>query len=81
MIPISFSRDGLPIFYHDDSKDLQYKDEKIPYRILKFAYDSPRDRIIIKPNLTMVKSKGFIQLGCLIIDKINCEQIIKKCEK
>ncbi len=73
---IDFSDDGLPIFYDDEAKTIQFKDTIVPYKLLKKAIESPKDRVQLTPDLYMIKSGGFIEFGCLQLTQTKCKTLI-----
>lgn len=73
---IHTSKEGLPVIYDEDSREIQYKDTKVPFAYLKRAINSDLDRVQLSPTLTMVKSGEIINFGCLTLTMEICKSLI-----
>lgn len=78
MKTLDYCDKGIPIFYDEEEENVIYKDNSVPYKDLKAAYDSGYDSIQLKPDLFFRKYSGIYEFGCLHLSEIKVQQLIKK---
>jgi hypothetical protein len=78
MIVLDFSKEGLPIYYDETTKEIVFKNNRVLYSHVKEAYKSSYDRVDLGKDLKMIRTDFGISFGCLELSHQQCKTIIKK---
>jgi hypothetical protein len=78
---LDYSQEGLPIIYDEDSAELIYKDNRVPFSLIKSAVESNCNTYPLTENLDYETSGGFVTFGCLEITKVKFNQLYKQVWK
>jgi hypothetical protein len=78
---LDYCTSGLPIEYDEETSDLIYKDNRVPFSLIKLAVESGFDKYPLTDNLEFERSGGYIVLGCLEITKDKFNQYYKQVWK
>lgn len=74
---IAYCENGLPIELFEDTDEIVYKDNKVPFTAIKSAMESGLDKVELTHNLTFIKTGGFVSFGCLTLSETKVKQLIK----
>ena len=75
---LDYCSKGIPIFLHKETQDIGYKDNIVPFRHIKAAYESGLDRVKLSHNLFYTRQSGLCDFGCLTLTEEKVQQLIKK---
>jgi hypothetical protein len=78
MIVLDYCNKGLPIYLNEVSEDISYKDNIVPFRHIKLAFESGKTRVQLKDNLFYNRVSGLVEYGCLTLTEEKVQQLIKK---
>jgi hypothetical protein len=78
---LDYSKEGLPIEYDEETSELIYKDNRVPFSLIKLAVESNCNRYPLTENLDFEMSGGFVTFGCLEITKEKFNQYYKQVWK
>ena len=66
---LDYSQEGLPIEYDEETTELIYKDNRVPFALIKLAVESGYNTYPLTDNLEYETSGGFVTFGCLELTK------------
>jgi len=78
---LDYSQEGLPIIYDEDTTELIYKDNRVPFSLIKSAVESKCNIYPLTEKLDFETSGGFVTFGCLEITKEKFNQYYKQVWK
>lgn len=78
MLVLDYCNKGLPITFNEVSEEVSYKDNIVPFRQIKLAFESGRTKVQLKENLFFHNKNGLIEFGCLTLTEEKVQQLIKK---
>ena len=78
---LDYSQEGLPMEYDEVADELIYKDNRVPFQLLKEAVESGLSSYPLTKNLDYTTTSGFVTLGCLELTKIKFNQLYKQVWK
>jgi hypothetical protein len=87
---LDISDKGLPMTYDEESQDLVYKDNRVPFKDVIAAYDSGMNKVDLTDNLLFKREDDYVHMGCLKITEtqfkllrrkiINKQKQLEKCK-
>jgi hypothetical protein len=72
---LDYCQKGLPIELEEASSVLIYKDNRIPFSLIKAAVESNCNKVQLTENLSYEVSGGFVTFGCLELSKTKFNQL------
>lgn len=74
---LEHSKEGLPIIYNEATGNIEYKDTKVSFLLIKEAFESGMDRVQLTEKLELTIIEEFCTFGCLTLTKTKVNQLIK----
>jgi hypothetical protein len=78
---LDYSQEGLPIEYDESSAELIYKENRVPFSLIKSAVESGCNVFPLTEKLEYEVSGGFVTFGCLEITKEQFNKYYKQVWK
>jgi hypothetical protein len=79
---IEYCDNGLPILLDESSKEIIYKENRVPFSVIKEAFESGYDRIQLTKDVMFKRTFDMVEFGCLIMSKDKTKILIRKvCNK
>jgi len=77
MTTLEISQEGHPIELDESTGEIVYKDTRVPFQVIKEAFESGMDKTQLTEKLEIVITDGWVTFGCLTLTKTKVNQLIK----